>query len=619
MTTTLASSVNSNGTDADSANAGGTVVTLSSARTMSLPRYASRGPMAFLLHYVRRRFFSHAIVLLTVLTAVGCAIGSQYGIKNLVDVLAGGHPTDRALWQAVAFLLALVAGDNLLWRLAGWVATYAFVAVGGDVRLDLFDHLSGHGSRYFADQYPGALAGRIMTAANATWSIENSLTWTTIPPGAAVISSIAMLAVINWHITLALTLIVAVVGTVIAWLAARGRPLHTRFAGRAADVNGDLSDVVSNIGIVRAFGAARREYTRLQRRIANEMSAQRASLRSLEWLRTFHALLVFMVTAGVLAWAAILWRAGSITTGDVVLTTSLGFTVLHASRDLAMALVDVVQHFAKLGEAVKVLGSPHEIKDAPDAKPLLNLGGSVSFENIGFSYPDGERVLEDFNLDVPAGQTLGLVGRSGAGKTTILTLLQRLYEPTGGRILIDEQDIGQVTQESLHELIAVVQQDISLFHRSIRENLAYGRPEATFEEIYHAAEVAGCTEFICRMPQGFDTVVGERGVKLSGGQRQRLAIARAFLRNAPIILLDEATSALDSESEQAIQAALMRLIKGRTVIAIAHRLSTLSAFDRIVELDGGRIVEDGPASAYLRRHGIGPRVAGHRLSVGGGS
>jgi ATP-binding cassette subfamily B protein len=568
---------------------------------MSLPRYASNGAGIFLLHYVGRRLTSHLLVLLAVLSAVGCAIGSQYAIKNLVDVLGSGQPSDLALWGAVGLLLALVAGDNLLWRLAGWVATYAFVAVGGDLRLDLFDHLSGHGSRYFTDQFPGALAGRITTAANAAWSIENSLTWTTIPPAVAVVSSIGVLSIINWQITAVLFVIVTVLGAVIARRAARGHHLHARFASQAATVTGDLADIVSNMGLVRAFGASRREQARLSRKIEREMSAQRESLRSLERLRVFHALSVFAVTACVLVWAVTLWRAGEITTGDVVLTTSLGFTVLHASRDLAMALVEVVQHFAKLGEAIKVLGLPHEIKDAPDAKPLIPLGGSISFENVGFSYLDGHRVIEDFDLHVSAGQKLGLVGRTGAGKSTIFALLQRLYEPAAGRVLIDGQDIAMVTQQSLRQSIAVVQQDISLFHRSVLENLRYGKPEASEAEVFRAAEMARCTEFIRRLPQGFDTIVGERGLKLSGGERQRLAIARAFLLDAPIILLDEATSALDTNSEQLIQEALMRLVEGRTVIAIAHRLSTLNSFDRIVVLDAGRIVEDGASGEILRR------------------
>ena len=583
---------------------------------MPLPRYASHGAIRFLARYVRRRFLSHGIVLIAVLAAVTAAVGSQYAVKNLVDVLGTKQPPTYTLWGAVALLLGLVAADNLLWRLAGWVSTYAFVAVGGDIRLDLFNHLSGQGTRYFIERFPGALAGRITAAANAAWTIENSLTWTTIPPGAAVLGSIFVLGTINWHLTAVLLVIVGVLGSTIGWMAAHGSHLHQSFAGHAAHVSGDLTDVVSNIGLVRAFGAARREHERLSSKIQDEMQAQRASLRSLERLRLFHAVSVFAVTAGVMVWSVELWRRGKISTGDVVLTTTLGFTVLHASRDFAMALVDMVQQFAKLGEAVQVLGLPHEMLDAADARPLGVSGGSIRFKQVSFSYPSGQDVLKGFDLDVPAGQKVGLVGRSGAGKTTIFALLQRLYDPDTGEVLIDGQDIARVTQESLRGSIAVVQQDISLFHRSLLENLRYGRPEASDEEVFRAVEAARCTEFINSLPQGFDTLVGERGMKLSGGQRQRLAIARAFLMDAPIVLLDEATSSLDTESEQSIQEALSRLFKGRTVIAIAHRLSTLDAFDRIVVLDRGRIIEDGEPQRLMHTLGAYSHMYARQMRSG---
>ena len=563
---------------------------------------------------MRRRFFSHFIVVAAMLAAVLCNVGSQYAVKHLVDVLRTHQPPPAILWGAVAILLGLVGGDNILWRVAGWASTHAFVAVGGDIRMELFDHLSGHGTRYFVDQFPGALAGRITAAANAAWLIESSLTWNTIPPGVAVIASIFVLGTINWHLTAVLLSVVTVLGAIIAWWASRGRELHQNFAGQAAHVSGDLTDVVSNMGLVRAFGATQREQQRLSVKIQDEMEAQRQSLRSLERLRQFHALSVFFVTAGVLVWSVELWRRGQITTGDVVLTTTLGFTVLHASRDFAMAMVDMVQQVAKLREAVQVLGLPHEMQDAPDAKPLVVTEGAIDFRNVGFSYPSGQTVLKDFTLHVQGGQKVGLVGRSGAGKSTIVALLQRLYDPGSGEVLIDGQVIAHVTQAGLRSSIAVVQQDISLFHRSLLENLRYGRPEASDEDVFSAVEAARCTEFIQRLPQGYDTIVGERGMKLSGGQRQRLAIARAFLMNAPIVLLDEATSALDTESEQSIQEALARLFRGRTVIAIAHRLSTLDSFDRIVVMDRGRIVEDGPPRRLLQtKGGIYSRMYGRQL------
>jgi ATP-binding cassette, subfamily B, bacterial len=560
--------------------------------SISLAGLAARGPGPFLIHYAGRHAAGHLLIFASVLAAVSCAIGAQYGVKNLVDVLGARPSTDPELWSAVVLLLALVAGDNLFWRLAGWVAARSFVAVAADVRGDLFQHLTRQGARYFANRFPGALAGRIVTAGNAAFAIENRLAWNTIPPAAAVLSSIAVLGVVNWRLTVALAAIAAVLGSIIAWLAGRSGHLHDRYADRAAAVTGDLADVVSNMGLVRAFAAAHRERERLSCRISHEMSAQGDSLRALERIRLLHAVCVFLVTAAVVVWSVLLWRTGRITTGDVVLATTLGFTVLHASRDLAMAMVDLLIDGAKLREAVGSLCVPHEMGDAPGARQLIPLGGSVSFLGVCFSYPDGERVIQDFTLHIPAGQKVGLVGRSGAGKSTILALLQRLYDPERGQVLIDEQDIAGVAQDSLRRAIAVVHQDVSLFHRSILENLRYGRPDATDNEVYAAAESAHCTEFIQQLPDGFDTIVGERGLKLSGGQRQRLAIARAFLCNAPIILLDEATSALDAGAEKLIQDALVRLFGGRTVIAATHRHSILSNFDRMIVLQDKHVLED---------------------------
>ena len=559
--------------------------------SVSLPGLAARGPGSFLMHYAGRRLGGHMLVFASVLAAVCCAIGAQYGVKNLVDVLGAGATTDRELWSAMALLLALVAGDNLFWRLAGRVAARSFVGVAGDVRDDLFQHLSGHGTRYFSNRFPGALAGRIATAGNAAFAIENRLAWNTIPPAAAVLSSIAVLGLVNWRLTVALAAIAAALGSIIAWLAGRSSHLHDRYADRAATVTGDLADVISNMGLVRAFAAAHRERERLSHSIGQEMSAQCDSLRSLERIRLLHAVCVFLVTAAVVAWSVLLWRAGQITTGDVVLATTLGFTVLHASRDLAMAMVDLLIDAAKLREAVRSLGVPHEMANDPEARQLIPLGGSLSFLGVCFSYPDGERVLQDFTLHIPA------------GKSTVLALLQRLYDPERGQVVIDEQDIAAVTQGSLRRAIAVVHQDISLLHRSILENLRYGRPDATDAEVYAAAEAAHCTEFILRLPEGFETIVGERGLKLSGGQRQRLAIARAFLCNAPIILLDEATSALDAAGEQLIQDALARLFSGRTVIAATHRLSTLASFDRIIVLEHKHVAEDVSVAQLLQSYG----------------
>ncbi len=562
----------------------------------------SHRPLTFMFRYVRRHAIGHAIVFASVVLAVGCAIASQYAIKHLVDMLtAGSH---GPVWTAFGMLAGLIAADNMSWRLGGWSATHCFVAVTGDLRRDLFHHLTGHSPAYFADRPPGTLAGRITATGNAIYTVENTFAWNVLPPCLAVLGSIAVMLTVSPLMAGVLVLVSGVLAFLLTKLAERGRPLHHQYASDAAAVDGELVDVINNMPLVRAFGATMRERDRFADRVAREVSTRGRSLRYLEKLRLFHAATTAALTAGLLAWAIALWESGQASSGDVVLVTSLGFTVLHGTRDLAVALVDTIQHIARLSEALFTLLLPHELKDCDNARALHGPRGGVEFQDVTYHYSaSSHAVLEHFNLRIEPGTRIGLVGRSGSGKSTVLSLLQRLRDVPSGRILIDGQDIATLTQDSLHDAIGVVPQDVSLFHRSVLENIRYGRPEASDAEVRAAAEAACCRDFIEALPEGYDTEVGDRGVKLSGGQRQRLAIARAFLRNAPILLLDEATSALDSESEQAVQRALDRLMQGRTVIAVAHRLSTLRDFDRIVVMQNGRILEDGRPGELERSKG----------------
>jgi ATP-binding cassette, subfamily B, bacterial len=560
-------------------------------------------PIGFLWRYVRRRPWGHFAVFLSVLVAVACAVSIQYGIKHLVDVVSVGPEKAVGLWQAFAILCALIAADNLLWRGAGWSAAYTFVAVTGDIRRDLFGHLSGHSPSYFAERLPGALASRITATANAAFTTENTCSWNVLPPCVAVIGSVILIGMVNLTMAAVLVAASAALGVLVFYLAQRGTPLHRSFASKAAAVDGELVDVIGNMPVVRAFGATQREQGRIADTISVEMGARSSSLIYLERLRLIHAVITTVLITGMVGWGILLWRGGQATVGDLVLITALSIGILHCTRDLAVALVDLTQHVARLEEAIGALLSEHDLPDHPDAEPLRHGVGQVAFDKVWFGYPGRAPVLRDFDLTIEPGQRVGLVGFSGAGKSTVLSLLQRYYDVQDGRILIDGQDVRDVTQESLRSTMAIVPQDISLFHRTVLENIRYARPDASEEDVLVAAEMANCREFIEAMPDGFATMVGDRGVKLSGGQRQRLAIARALLKDAPILLLDEATSALDSESEEAIQHALDRLMHGRTVIAIAHRLATLQSFDRIIVMDHGRIVEDGPPNVLAARGG----------------
>ena len=433
--------------------------------------------------------------------------------------------------------------------------------------------------------------------------MENTGAWNVLPPCIAVVCAILFIGSVNPPLAAALVLISGALGALVYVLARRGTELHRAYAARAASLDGELVDVVANMGVVRAFGAVVREQRRIGFRIASEMTARRSSLYYLEKLRLIHAVLTAILTASVVAVGILLWQHGRASVGDIALLTALAMTILNSTRDLAVALVNLTQQVARLEEAIGALLLPHDMADRPGAVELRVAAGRVSFQDVGFAYPERAPVLRDFTLDIRPGERVGLVGVSGAGKSTVLALLQRFYDVSSGRIRIDGQDIAEVTQESLRTAMAIVPQDISLFHRSVLENIRYARPNATAAEVMEAAEMAHCRDFIEALPQGFDTIVGDRGIKLSGGQRQRLAIARALLKNAPILLLDEATSALDTESERAIQSALDRLMQGRTVIAIAHRLSTLSNFNQIIVMDQGCIVDDGPPEVLALRPG----------------
>jgi ATP-binding cassette subfamily B protein len=567
----------------------------------SLSGYANR-PLPFVLRYLRQRSASHMVIVLCVIVAVACSVSTQYGVKYLVDGLSAGTARANNVWLAFVLLISLIAADNFLWRIASWTASFTFVGVTGDLRRDIFRHLTGHAPSYFSDRLPGMLTSRITATSNAVFTVENMFVWNVLPPCMATLAAIVLIATVS--LPMAAGLVVIAGGMVIGMfrLAAAGKPLHDDFADKAAAVDGEMVDVINNMPLVRAFCGLSLEHDRFDATVAREVTARGRSLRYLEKLRIVHAGITVTLTIGLLAWAIVLWQNGDATTGDVVLVCTLGLSILSATRDLAVALVDVTQHVARLTEAIATLLLPHELRDHPEAEPLVKSGAAIVFDNISFRYPGGVKVFDKFSLRLQPGQRVGLVGQSGGGKSSLFVLLQRFYDVQQGTITVDGQNIAKVTQQSLRQAISVVPQDIALFQRSILENIRYGRPTATDDEVLRAAIAARC-DFVETLPEGLATMVGERGVKVSGGQRQRIAIARAFLKDAPILLLDEATAALDSESEEAIREALGRLMRGRTVIAIAHRLATLRNFDRVVMLKAGTIIEDGPPDRLMQGQG----------------
>jgi ATP-binding cassette subfamily B protein len=369
-------------------------------------------------------------------------------------------------------------------------------------------------------------------------------------------------------------------------------------------VGGTLADAMTCNAVVKSFGAEAREDARLARVISRWRTRVRRTWLRYNYTSTAQLAVLLCLRASVIGGALLLWTGGRASPGDVtyVLTS---YYIIHAYlRDVGMHINNLQRSVNDMDELVAIHDEAIGIADAAGAAPIDIHGGRIVFEDVTFHYGGHIAPLYDgLSVDIRAGERVGLVGRSGSGKTTFVKLVQRLYDVSGGRILIDGQDIAKATQHSLRSQIAIVQQDPILFHRSLAENIAYGRPGASMAAIEQAARLANAHDFILRLPKGYGTLVGERGVKLSGGERQRVALARAFLADAPVLILDEATSSLDSESEALIQQAMERLMKGRTSIVIAHRLSTVRSLDRILVFDRGQIVEQGTHASLAKRTG----------------
>ncbi|MFO1036266.1 MAG: ABC transporter ATP-binding protein [Geminicoccaceae bacterium] len=557
----------------------------------------------FIWHYLRRRQRLVWSTLLLIGAASLCAVAVQYGLRLLVDAMMAPVGGRSGVWWPLALLVSLIAAESACWRGSGWLTCRSVVATGVDIRLDLFEHLSGHRMRYFADQMAGTLGGRITAAANSVGHVLRAGSWSVLPPCIDLLGAVVLFLTVDPAMAVALILGVAVLVSGLLFYGVRGRALHRASAEQGNIANGELVDAVANMWAVKAFAARSRERRRLEDKFGAEAAKVRRSWIYGESTRALHDAGLWVIASAMLVWCVHLWTEGRITPGEVVMVSALTFRVLHGSRELALAAIGMSQELAVVEEALHAIAAAHEVADPPRAKPYLPRTGEIAFEHVRFAHGGGRSVFEDFDLRIPGGQRVGLVGPSGAGKSTLTSLLLRLEDVNDGQILLDGQRLTSLTQDSLRDAIAVVPQEVSLFHRTILENIRYGRSDASDAEVVEAAKAASAHEFIEELPDGYASVIGERGAKLSGGQRQRLGIARAILKNAPILILDEATSALDSVSETAIQLSLQSLMAGRTVLAIAHRLSTLAALDRIVVLDGGRIVEDGPPADLLRSGG----------------
>lgn len=556
---------------------------------------------------------------------LGLFIGLMLSSIGFIVLLSYGNPllmsmiVDRVSAEPVApdqvfevfgpYIIALIA-INLIGQACSKVQDYTSfkleIAASYDLATEAFDALSNQSMTFHSNRFGGTLVSQTTKFMNAYSQMLENITFPFLPIICSIIATcIILIPRVPAYVVILMALLVvyAIVSYV---MYKRILSLNEDAADAQNTLSGALSDAVTNILAVKTYG--REDYERKLFDRANREVVARDTKRMMASLA--RGIITACIALAIMSVVAVFIAGGNawfgITPGTLVIMFTYTYTITNQFNFISRGLQRFNVAFGDASGMTSVLDEPRLVADEPNAKPLKVTAGDIDFIDLNFWYTDGNaktKVFDNFNLHIPAGQRVGLVGRSGAGKTTLTKLLLRLSDIQEGEILIDGQNVAKGTQQSLRRQVAYVPQEALLFHRTIAENIAYARPDASMDEIREAARQANALEFIERLPQGFDTVTGERGIKLSGGQRQRIAIARAMLADAPILVLDEATSALDSESEKLVQDALEKLMQGRTSIVVAHRLSTVASLDRIVVLDQGKIVEDGPHAELIAQGG----------------
>lgn len=567
-------------------------------------------PFQFGYRLSKQYWYLAVPALFVVILAEAAGVTLSYLLKELVDAL-NGEPQE--IWNWAIGYVCLYAFMELCWRSSGYLGMHWITRVRSLAANSLFDWLSRHSSRYFADRFAGSLATKVTNASNGLSNMLPRMLWNFFPTFLGLIMSvgIAMLAkpLLGW-ILLGWAIGFLILNVLLVPKKAR---LSKESASAYTRLKGQMVDILSNIRVVHQFAHLRKELRHVDGCIQDQQKKILRSWSYSEGILVTNNLLQTLLLGAMLVTAIRLFQAGRISVGDVVMIVNLTWGILESLLFIGNNLNGLMEDYGEVQEGLEEILHEHEIVDTHQVKRLNAPLGEIRFKKVHFRYDQRRTIFEDFDLHIPAGQKVGLVGESGAGKSTLTQLLLRMYDVQKGAIYIDGQDISTVTQESLRQAISFVPQQSYLFHRSLHDNISYGQLEAGDEDILRVAIGAGAYRFIKDLPEGFKTMVGERGVKLSGGQAQRISIARAMLKESPILILDEATSSLDSESEHIVQEALKVLIKDKTVIAIAHRLSTLLAMDRIVVMDEGRIVEDGTHEELLGQKGIYFKLWSHQV------
>ncbi len=561
----------------------------------------------FIFHFVKKQWIKFTFLLLTsTIWGMNEAI-FPYFIKRIVNTLQNyqGDPQHifSALSGTLAFLVAFWVVTDILLRTQGFVQVYAFPQFRTHIRDAVFRYVQSHSHNYFASHFAGNLAKKLADLPSSSQMIMEIICFQFITAivGAAIVT-ITMWQTNTFFAGILILWLIIHFGLVFLFMH-KGNILWEQHSDAVSVLSGKIVDAFTNMLNVRLFARAHYEANYLKSYQQDEMKKAEKAMWLTEVMRIGLGLNGLFLIFGMVFTLIYGWSHGWVTLGDVAQVSMQSFWILGWMWFVSFQLTVFAREAGTVSDALSLVKKSHDLVDKKNAPPILIQQGKIQFDHVSFSYQQHKVIFNHLNLVIPAGQKVGLVGFSGSGKSTFVNLILRFYDVTAGRILIDDQNIAEVTQDSLRAQIAMIPQDPALFHRSLLENIRYGYLDASDEEVIKASKLAHCHEFIATLDEGYHALVGERGIKLSGGQRQRIAIARAILKNAPILILDEATSSLDSITEKLIQESLYYLMKNRTTIVIAHRLSTLADMDRILVFHQSKIIEEGDQESLLKANG----------------